>query len=105
MALATGAASRIPELPDTPTVGESGAAGFEYELWAGLFAPAGTPHAVLEQISADVARVMALPDVRDRLVKLGFSYKPNTPDDFERQVRADVERISALARKTGLTIQ
>jgi tripartite-type tricarboxylate transporter receptor subunit TctC len=105
VALAVGSSQRSPLLPNLPTLAEDALAGFDYELWAGLFAPAGTPAVVLDQISRDVASVMALAEVRERLVKLGFVYRPNTPEQFDKLVRSEVERIGSVARQTGIKLQ
>ena len=66
VALAVSTSSRAPALPDVPTVAEAALPGFEFDTWYGLFAPAKTPRPVLAQLSKEVARVLALADVRER---------------------------------------
>ena len=67
VALGVSSAKRSSVLPDVPTIAESGLPGFDYNLWVGLFAPAGTPPDVVDKINRDVDRVLREPDVRERL--------------------------------------
>jgi len=71
LALAVTTARRSPVLPDVPTVAEAALPGFEFDGWVGLWAPARTPKAVLDQLSNEVARILALPDVRERMQSEG----------------------------------
>jgi tripartite-type tricarboxylate transporter receptor subunit TctC len=105
VALAVGSAQRSPLLPDVPTVAEAAVPGFEYELWQGLFAPAGTPRGVVEQLNKEVARIMSLPDVKEQYAAQNLSYRPNTPDEFDRFVRAEVDKLSKVVRIAGIKIQ
>jgi tripartite-type tricarboxylate transporter receptor subunit TctC len=68
----------------------------------GLLAPAGTPPAVLNQISKEVTRVLNLPDIKERLQGMGFVPAPSTPDEFSKIVRADIEIFIKMARTAGL---
>ncbi len=105
VALAAGSGQRSPLLPDLQTVAEAGLGGFQYELWAGLFAPARTPAPVLAQISGEVARVMAVPEIRVLLERQGFVYRPNTHEEFERMVRAEVDKLRQVAAVAGISVQ
>lgn len=105
IALATGSAQRSPLLPNLPTVSETGVSGVQYELWAGLFAPAKTPASVRAQISRDIANVMAISEMRESLARQGFVYRPNTPEEFDRQVRSEVELIRKVAAAAHISIQ
>jgi len=71
-ALAVTTATRFPQLPDVPTVAESGIPGFDVDIWYGLLAPAKTPPAVTRKISEDLARVMADPDLQNKLRERGL---------------------------------
>ncbi len=84
-------------LPDVPTVAEAGLPGFEAQDWWGVFAPTGTPRAIVEWISRDVTAVLELPEVRTELAKLGVEAKSSTPEVFAAFVR---EKL-ASARKTA----
>ena len=67
-----------------------------------LLAPAGTPRPVLNQIGKDVARVLALPEVNDRLQAMGFIPAPTTPEEVDRIVRTDIATFTKVGRLVGL---
>ena len=85
--------TRETSLPNVPTMIEEGLAGFNIAGWFGVWVPARTPDAIVRQLSAEIARVLALPDVRARYAALGVAPKANTPEEFEAFVRLDYERI------------
>jgi tripartite-type tricarboxylate transporter receptor subunit TctC len=100
-ALAVTTAKRWPALPDVPTVAESGVEGFETVAWFGLLAPAGTPPAIIERLSAEVRRITLLPDVRSRIEATGAEPVGSTPQEFARRIGDDVDkwkRVAAAAR-------
>lgn len=103
--LAVSSAQRSGLLPGTPTVAESGIPGFEYTFWNGLWAPAGTPPAVVQKISRDLARVVTAPDVRERLATLGAEPMSMAPEEFARFVRAEIEDATRIARAAGIRVQ
>jgi len=103
--LAVSSAQRSGLLPGTPTVAESAIPGFEYTFWNGLWAPAGTPAAVVQKVSGDLARVVAAPDVRERLATLGAEPMSMTPEQFTRFVRAEIEDAARIARAAGIRLQ
>src|SRR5204863_4494350 len=92
---------RSPLLPDVPTLIEV-LPGYERDGSFGLLAPAGTPRPVLNQISREVARALALPDVNERLQAMGFVIEPTTPEGFDRIVRADIATFTKIAKLAGL---
>jgi tripartite-type tricarboxylate transporter receptor subunit TctC len=96
---------RSPSLPEVPTVAESTIPGFEWDQWYGLFAPAKTPRAIVNQLSKEMARVLALPDIRERLAIRGSVPKPSTPEQFDRFVRAEVEKVTKAIKAGGITIE
>ena len=102
LALAVGSAQRSPLLPDVPTVAEAGLPGFAYDLWSGLFAPAGTPRHIVDQLNREVSRIMNLPDVKERFSSQGVVHKPITPDEFDRFVRAEVDKLKNVVRVAGI---
>ena len=104
LALAVGSAQRSPLLPDVPTVAEAGLPGFAYDLWSGLFAPANTPRPIIDQINKEVARIMNLPDIREQLLSQGLVHRPNTPEEFDRFVRAEIDKLSKVAKVAGIRI-
>jgi tripartite-type tricarboxylate transporter receptor subunit TctC len=103
--LAVSSAQRSALLPGTPTVAESGLPGFEYTFWNGLWAPAGTPPAVVQKVARDLARVVTAPDVRERLATLGAEPMSMAPEEFGRFVRAEIEDAARIARAAGIRLQ
>jgi tripartite-type tricarboxylate transporter receptor subunit TctC len=105
VALAVTTVARVPSLPDVPTVAESGIPGFEWDQWYGLFAPAKTPRAIVNQLSREMARVLALPTIRERLAVRGSVPKPSTPEEFDKFVRVEVSRIGKAIRDGGIKLE
>ena len=105
IALAVTTTVRSPSLPEVPTVAESAIPGFEWDQWYGLFAPAKTPRAIVNQLSKEMARVRALPDIRERLAFRGSVPKPSTPEQFDKFVRAEVEKVTKAIRAGGIKIE
>jgi tripartite-type tricarboxylate transporter receptor subunit TctC len=101
-ALAVSGAARNPMHPQVPTVLESGAAPLELESWFGLFAPARTPPDVLQKLRADFARVAALPDVQEALVKGGGKPMALIGDDARAVVKRDVDHWSKLVKTLAI---
>ncbi|HEY6239671.1 MAG TPA: tripartite tricarboxylate transporter substrate binding protein [Burkholderiales bacterium] len=101
-ALAVTGSRRSETLPDLPTVAESGLPGYEAIGWFGLLAPAATPNPTVAQISADVRRVLAMSDVRERMLGLGADPAGNTPEEFARFIRDDQAKWSKLMKEAGI---
>lgn len=99
-ALAVTSATRAKVFPDTPSIVESGIAEVQYTGWLGLFAPAGTPAGVVNEISAATARAVRLPDLSARLSGFGFDPVGSSPTEFTEKFRADVS-VFARAVKTA----
>ena len=102
-ALAVTGARRSETLPDLPTVAESGLQGYEAVGWFGLLAPAATPKASVARASADVNRVLAMSEVREKMLVLGADPAGNTPEEFARFIRADQAKWSRLMKEAGTT--
>jgi len=102
--LAVSTAARSPSLPDVPALAESAAPGLDWDQWYGMFAPAGTPRPLVSQLSKEVARLLAQPDMRDRLAARGSVPKASTPDAFDAFVRAEVAKVSKVIREGNIRI-
>src|SRR5438034_2708796 len=89
-ALAVSTAKRSSALPSVPTVAEAGLPGFDYSLWVGLLAPAGTPPEWVDKIARDVRTVAQSADVKERFAALGAEPMPMTPTEFEQFVDAEI---------------
>ena len=96
---------RSPALPDLPTVAESGLPGFEVTGWFGLLAPARTPADVVQRLNGEVNRVMALPELRDKLALLGSSEAPTlSPDGFAGFLKSETQRYALVIKAAGLSL-
>jgi tripartite-type tricarboxylate transporter receptor subunit TctC len=102
-ALAVTSAARSNALPSLPTVAESGVPGYEAIGWFGLFAPAATPKAVVAKISADANKVLAEPEVKQKMLVMGAEPSGNTPEQFAKFVRDDQAKWSKLMKERGIT--
>ena len=101
LALAVVLPQRSPLLPDVPAMVEA-IPGYQRDGSFGLIAPAGTPRAVIDQISREVGRVLESPEVKERLLAMGFIPAPTTPEEFEKIVRADIETFRKVGKLAGL---
>jgi tripartite-type tricarboxylate transporter receptor subunit TctC len=104
-ALAVAQAKRTPAAADIPTMAESGFPGFEVLSWQGFLAPAGTPGAVVNRLNADILKVLAQPDVRERLTAQGIEIRTSTPAEFAAIIRADAEIWAKVVKATGTKIE
>jgi len=96
-------AKRSSTLPQAPTIAESGLPGYEMNPWFGLFAPAGTPPAIVNKLNAEVGRILALQDVKERLFGIGAEPMSGTPEQFAAIVRTDVDKWVKLVKSAGIT--
>ena len=92
-------------LPAAPPIAEAGIPGFEFTFWNGLFAPAGTPPAVVERINKDLMRVFEMPDVLERFARLGADTMRMTPQEFARFVKSEIEDSARIALAAGIRTQ
>ncbi|MFZ2308845.1 MAG: Bug family tripartite tricarboxylate transporter substrate binding protein [Rhodoferax sp.] len=97
--------TRQPLLPDVPTFAELGLAGFEDLPYYGIFAPAGTPTATIDKISAALAKVVALPDVRERLTAMGLSVGYMTPQQLSSREQAYSKTWAGIIKSSGFVPQ
>ena len=105
VALAVSTAKRSSVLPNVPTIAASGLPGFDYSLWIGMFAPAGTPPEVVERIARDVNAAGQAPDVKERLAALGAEAMPMTPSEFKRFVDAEIVESAKVIKTAGIKPQ
>lgn len=101
-ALAVTADKRLPSLPNVPTFAEAGMPEFSYDAWFGLLAPAGTPPAIVDKINADVAAVIALPDIQQRLAQQGVTFTPNNAKAFTATIASDAARFKTMFDAAGV---
>ena len=101
-ALSINGPRRSPALPEVPTAGESGLPGFEADFWIGLFAPAGTPRAVIARLNAEVNKIMTEDAMKERFMVIGVDPAPGTPEQFGDILAKDIERWSKSVKGAGL---
>ena len=104
-AIAVTSPKRVGETPNIPTLAESGVPGYKYAIWSGLLAPAKTPRALIEQLNAEVVRILRLPETAQRLAPLGTEAAPGTPDEFERLIAEEVAAFTRLARAANIKVE
>src|SRR5882762_7882593 len=102
LALAASTGKRSAVLPDLPTVAEAGVPGYVFDPWFGLLAPAKTPKPLLGKFSGEIARIVELPDEKERLRALGADPAPTTPQGFDAHVRAEVARFAKIVQDAGI---
>jgi tripartite-type tricarboxylate transporter receptor subunit TctC len=104
--IAIGSKARMPQLPDVPTVAESGLAGFEAVSWFGLFAPGGTPQEIVNKINAEVKKIFSDPDFRQKFLEPQFMEPMmSSPEEFAEYVRTDLQKWSRVMRAANVKIQ
>jgi tripartite-type tricarboxylate transporter receptor subunit TctC len=103
--LAVSSLTRVAALPDVPTVTEGGFPGFEERSWVGYFAPAGTSLETVKKLNAEINRVLALADVRNRLDGLGLEPQPGSADAFAKYLKSEVDKWAAIVKKTGISAE
>ena len=102
LALAASTGKRSAAQPDVPTVAEAGVLGYVFDPWFGILAPAKTPQAVLARLSGEIARILQLPDIKERLLALGAEPAPTTPEGFDAHIRAEVAKFRQIVRDAGI---
>jgi len=100
--LAVTSGARSPRLPNVPTVAESGFPGFEAYNWIGVFAPAGTPPAVIARLHDEFVAALREPDVVPRLTAVGFEIVGSSPEDLDRLVRREYEHWDKFVREFNI---
>ena len=102
VALGVSSAQRSSTLKDVPTIAESALPGFDYNLWVGMFGPAGMPAEIVDRIARDVQRAVSSPDVRERMAALGAEPMPMTPAEFKAFVKTELDANRAVVQAAGI---
>ena len=99
--IATTRSKRFPPLPDIPTVAESGMPGFDMVVWGAMFAPAGTPAPIIEQLNLDIGKALSAPDMRDSIISVGQEPGGDRPEQLGAFVKAEVEKWRKVVKESG----
>ncbi len=102
--LAVSSKKRVAQLPDVPTVEESGVKGFVTYAWSGLFAPAGTPREVVTRLNHEVVKILKMPAIRDQLAGQGADAVGDTPEEFGHFMREEVAQWAHMVRTSGAKV-
>jgi tripartite-type tricarboxylate transporter receptor subunit TctC len=104
-ALAVTSAHRHPQLPDVPTMTESGVPDYVLTFWSGVVAPAGTPAAIVAKLNAAIDAGLRTPQVQETLAGIGSQTTPGSPQDFARFIAAETVKWRAIAKTAGVSME
>jgi tripartite-type tricarboxylate transporter receptor subunit TctC len=104
-AIAVTSAKRSPAAPDIPTIAESGLPGFEATSWFALLGSAGIPREVQMRINAETLKALAMPDVKDKLAKLGLEPNPGTPEALTSLIQSETAKWAKVVKESGAKIE
>jgi len=99
--LGTTGAKRSAVMPEMPTIAEAGVPGYEATIWLGLMAPAATPKPIIDLLNAEVLKVMERADVKEAWAKQGAVPMPMSPADFDKYLKADIEKWAGVVKVSG----
>src|SRR4029077_3990370 len=100
--LAVTSAKRSSAMPDVPTMAEAGVAGQESETMQGIFLPAGTPTETFDLLNREIAKAMAMPDVKEKCAQLGFDTVANKPEEFAAYIKKEVDKWGKVIRDANI---
>jgi tripartite-type tricarboxylate transporter receptor subunit TctC len=103
--LAVAGPHRLPALPDVPTTAEAGFPGFEATTWVGMFAPSGTPTAVIDRLYRETAEILKTPELVLRLRELAMEVQATPPAAFQRFISAEIAKWTKVARDNNITAE
>ncbi len=101
-ALAVASAKRSPSVPELPTIAEAGVPGFAVDQWYSLFAPAGTPKEIVGKLYGEIAKAVAQPETRERLLAMGLDPVASPPDEFTEYLKTETAKWGKLVREAGI---
>lgn len=102
-ALAVSGAKRASALPDLPTIAEAGVPGYEFNTWYGLLTTAGTPKAVIDSLNAAARKALTTPELVSKLRTAGLDPQPNSPEEFGKLIRSEIEKWRKVIKDAGIT--
>jgi tripartite-type tricarboxylate transporter receptor subunit TctC len=102
LGLAVGSSERDPLLPEVPSADEAGLPGYKPEAWYGLLTSAAVPRPIIAKLNREITRILAEPDLKQRLTAVGIEPRPTTPEAFDRLVREEVALLTRIARASNI---
>ncbi|CAG2154855.1 hypothetical protein LMG31506_05209 [Cupriavidus yeoncheonensis] len=103
--IAVASKKRVPAFPSAPTISETVLQGFDASSWGGLVAPAGTSPEVVRQLNAALVKVLAMPDVKDKLATLGAEVVVSKPEEFAGYIRSETDKWGAVAKAANVVAE
>ncbi len=103
--IAISGGARLAALPQVPTFNEAGLQGFEVKTWFGVLAPGGTPKPVVDRLSGEINAILALPDVRERLLSQGVQPFISTPEQFGELLRSDMAKFARVIKTANIKVE
>src|SRR5262249_29531939 len=103
-ALAVTSLQRSPNIPELPTVAESGFPGFEATSWFALLGPAGTPASIVDKVHREALRALAQPALQARFAQLGLDTVGNSPSELSAIIKADIGKWARVIKDAGITV-
>src|SRR5690349_24001393 len=103
-ALGTTGQTRSSVMPDVPTIAEAGLPGYEATIWLGIMAPAGTPKPIVDKLNAEINKVLARPDIKQQWASQGAEPMTMTPAEFDKYLKADIEKWAQVVQVAGIKI-
>lgn len=103
--LAVTGSTRLPSMPNVPTIAEAGLPGVEASVWNGYFVPAGTPPGVIQTLNREFIRAFSAPDVREQAAASGSIIVGGPPEEFAAFIRAEIEKFRRVMKEAGIKAQ
>ena len=103
--LGVSCSKRVAAIPDVPALAETELPGFRFDTWSGVLAPAKTPRAIVNRLHAEITRVLAMPDIQQKMTSLGVDPDPTTPAEFDKLIVEQVGLMAKLAKAAGIQPQ
>jgi tripartite-type tricarboxylate transporter receptor subunit TctC len=103
--LAVTSEKRTAALPEAPTLIESGYQGIRGDSWVGFLVPAGTPKDIISLLQREIAKVVAIPEIKDRFIKLGSDPVGSTPEEFAQRIKSELELWAKVIRSANIKVQ
>ena len=92
----------MPALPQVPTFTEAGLPGFDVKFWFGVLAPAGTPKEIIDKLSTEIAKILALPDIKENLLSQGMEPFISSPEQFAALIKADMAKFGGIVKAANI---
>ncbi len=101
-AIAISGKIRMEAVPQMPTFAEAGMPSFEISVWFGMLAPAGTPKEIIDKLSTEIAKIIAIPDIKEKLASLGMHPFTSTPEQFASLIKADSAKYAKVIKAANI---